>query len=162
MHQCISLTHMLSFWKETPSKPSHKSTFNPTRLKSVPRVLTHDVPQWQEKWNQNLQYNTTIITVFAIFDSTLCCTISHPTDCQVAASSLSVDLEKITRWSNTWNVFQSWQISHSHCLSERTFPLKKSFHSSFGVSLSATIFPGKATSPSWPPKPVADWASYIV
>ena len=61
--------------------------------------------------------------------------------------------------------------SHSHCLFERTtwnpptpsifstILLKKSFHSSCWVSLSAMIFPGKATFPNWPPKPVADWTS---
>ena len=40
--------------------------------------------------------------------------------------------------------------------------LLKSFHSSFWVSLSAMTFPGKARFPSWPPKPVADWASSFV
>ena len=43
-----------------------------------------------------------------------------------------------------------------------TILLKKSFHSSFWVSLSAMIFPGKATFPTWPPKPVADWESSAV
>ena len=64
-------------------------------------------------------------------------------------------------------------LTLSPCLSERTIwktspsafstiPLKKSFHSSFWVSLFSTIIPGKVTSPSWSPKPVADWASYVV
>ena len=35
-------------------------------------------------------------------DSTLCRTIGHPTDRQAAASSLTVDLGKITNFSNTW------------------------------------------------------------
>ena len=48
-------------------------------------------------------------------------------------------------------------LTLSLCLSE-----KKSFHSSFWVSLSAMIFPGKATFPTWLPKPVADWESSIV
>ena len=65
-------------------------------------------------------------------------------------------------------------VTLSLCLSERTVwnphhpiyvlnnPLKKSFNSSFWVSLSAMIFLGKATFPNWPPKPVANWASSIV
>ena len=43
-----------------------------------------------------------------------------------------------------------------------TILLKKSFHSSFWVSLSAMILPWKATFRSWLPKPVADWASSVV
>ena len=39
--------------------------------------------------------------------STLCHDISHPSDRQAGASSLSSDLDKSTNWSNTWNVFQS-------------------------------------------------------
>ena len=34
-------------------------------------------------------------------DSTLCRTISHPSNRQAVASSLSADLDKITSWSNT-------------------------------------------------------------
>ena len=34
-------------------------------------------------------------------DSTLCRTISHPSDRQAAASSLTADLGNITNWSNT-------------------------------------------------------------
>ena len=34
-------------------------------------------------------------------NSILCCGISHPSDRQAAASSLSSDLDKITNWSNT-------------------------------------------------------------
>jgi len=56
-------------------------------------------------------------------------------------------------------------LTLSHCLSERTVwkktpstfstvLLKKSSHSNFWASMSAMIFPGKATSPSWPPEPV--------
>ena len=37
-------------------------------------------------------------------DSTLCRTISHPSDLQAAAVSLSADLDKITSWLNTWNM----------------------------------------------------------
>ena len=40
-------------------------------------------------------------------DFTLCRTISHPSDQQAPASSLSADLDNITSWSTTWNVFQS-------------------------------------------------------
>ena len=58
-------------------------------------------------------------------------------------------------------------LTLSLCLSERTvwesppssfskICWKKSFHSSFWVSRSAMIFSGKATFPTWPPKPVAD------
>ena len=37
-------------------------------------------------------------------DSTLCLIICHPPDRQAAASSLCADLDKITNWSNTWNM----------------------------------------------------------
>ena len=37
-------------------------------------------------------------------DSTLCHTIWHPSDRQAATSSLSADLDKITNWSNMWNM----------------------------------------------------------
>ena len=47
-------------------------------------------------------------------DSTLCQTISHPSDWQAAASSLSADLDKITSWSNTWNM--SFNPDKSHTL----------------------------------------------
>ena len=46
-------------------------------------------------------------------DSTLCHTICHPSDRQAAASSLSADLDKITSWSNTWNIFFNPDKSHS-------------------------------------------------
>ena len=39
---------------------------------------------------------------------------------------------------------------------------KKSFLSSFSVSLYGMIFLGKATFPTWSPKPVADWESSVV
>ena len=35
-------------------------------------------------------------------ESTLCRTISHPSDRQATGSSFSADLNKITSWSNTW------------------------------------------------------------
>ena len=107
-------------------------------------------------------------------DSTLCRTIYHPSDRQAAASSLSADLGKITNCSNMWNMSFNPYKSHTLTMSLRkdslghtpptfsTILWNKSFHSSFWVSLSAMIFPGKATFPSWPPKPVADWASSIV
>ena len=90
-------------------------------------------------------------------DSTLCRTICHPSDRQAAASSLSADMDKITSWSNTWNM--SFNPDKSHTLTmflrkdrleKRPFTFstilwKKSFHSSFWVSLSAMIFPGKTT-----------------
>ena len=47
-------------------------------------------------------------------DYTLCRTIAHHSDRQVAASSLSADLYKITSWSNTWNV--SFNPDKSHTL----------------------------------------------
>jgi len=47
-------------------------------------------------------------------DITLCRTISHPSDWQAAASSLSADLDKITIWSNTWNM--SFNPGKSHTL----------------------------------------------
>ena len=99
-------------------------------------------------------------------DSTLCRTICHPSDRQVAASSLSADLDKITSWSNTWNMSFNPDKSHTltmclrkDCLENppsifSTMLWKKSFHSSFWVSLSTMIFPGKATFPSWPLKPL--------
>ena len=109
-------------------------------------------------------------------DSTLCRIICHPSDQQTAHSSLSADLNKITNWSNTWNMYFNPDKSHTLTLSlrkdhlEKPHPLftfstilwKKSFHSSFWISLCAMIFPGKATFPTWPPKPVADWESYIM
>ena len=107
-------------------------------------------------------------------DSTLCCTICHPSDRQAAASSLSADLGKITNWPNTWNISFNPDKSHTLTMSLRkdhlenppsTFSAilwKKSFLSSFWVSLSAMTFPGKATFQTSPPKPVADWESFIV
>ena len=99
----------------------------------------------------------------------------HPSDRQAAASSLSAYLDKITNWSNTWNMSFNPDKSHTLTMSLRkdrlkkptpstfsTILLKKSFHSSFWVSLSAMIFPGKATFPTLPPKPVADWESSVV
>ena len=58
---------------------------------------------------------------FSLFadDSTLCCTISHPSDQQVAASSLSADLNKVTSWSNTWNMSFNPDKSHSHDVSPK-------------------------------------------
>ena len=47
-------------------------------------------------------------------DSTLCRTICHPSDRQAAASSLTADLDKITNWSNTWNM--SFNPDKSHIL----------------------------------------------
>ena len=55
-------------------------------------------------------------------DSTLCFTIPHPSDWQTADSSLSANLDELKSWLNTWNMNTSFNpdISHSHCLSERT------------------------------------------
>ena len=54
-------------------------------------------------------------------DSTLCRTICHPPDWQAAASSFSADLDKITNWSNTWNMsFIRTNLTLSLCLFERT------------------------------------------
>ena len=47
-------------------------------------------------------------------DSTLCRTMGHPSDRQAAASSLTADLDKITNWSNTWNM--SFNPDKSHTL----------------------------------------------
>ena len=106
--------------------------------------------------------------------STLCCTICHPSDRQSAASSLTADLSKITSWSNTWNMSFNPDKSHALTISLRkdrfvnppstfaTILWEKSFLSSFWVSLSTMIFPWKATFPTWPPKPVADWESSVV
>ena len=107
-------------------------------------------------------------------DSTLCHTICYPSDRQATASSLSEDLDKITNWSNTWNMSFNPDKSHTLTLSLRkdrvekppstfsTILWKKSFHSSFWVSLSAMIFPGNATFSTWPPKPVANWESSVM
>ena len=106
-------------------------------------------------------------------DSTLYRTICQPSDRQATPSSLSADLDNITSWSNTWNMSFNPDKSHSHYVSPNgpfetppstfsTILWKKSFHSSFWVSLSAMISPGKATFPTWSPKPVADWVSSVV
>ena len=109
-------------------------------------------------------------------NSTLCHTIGHPSDWQAAASSLSADLGKITNSSNMWNMSFNPDKSHTLTMSLRKDHLephhppsnlskilwKKAFLSSFWVSLSAMTFPGKATFPTWPPKPVADWESSVV
>ena len=109
-------------------------------------------------------------------DSTLCHTTSHPADQQAAATSLSADLDKITSWYNTWYMSFNPDKSHTHHVSPKgpsgtplplpsifsAIPLNKSFHSSFWASLSAMICPRKATFPSWPPKPVYDWASSVM
>ena len=87
-------------------------------------------------------------------DSTLCRHIPHPSDEQVAASSLSSDLEKnITSWSNTWNTSFNPNKLHTLTVSERTIwqtlqstfltiLLMKFSHSNSWVSLSAMIFLG--------------------
>uniref|UniRef100_A0A8C4NM24 UTP--glucose-1-phosphate uridylyltransferase n=1 Tax=Eptatretus burgeri TaxID=7764 RepID=A0A8C4NM24_EPTBU len=61
-------------------------------------------------------------------DFTHCCTICHLSCQQAAASSLSADLDKITSWSNTWNMSFSilTNLSLSPCLSKRT-DVKKDF-----------------------------------
>ena len=55
-------------------------------------------------------------------DSTLCRDIPHPSDRQAAAPSLSSDLDKITNWSNTWNMSFNSEKSHIFTLSKRTVP----------------------------------------
>ena len=52
-------------------------------------------------------------------DSTLCHTICHPSDQQAAASSFSADLDKITSWSNTWNMSFNPDKCHTLTLSLR-------------------------------------------
>ena len=52
-------------------------------------------------------------------DSTLCRTICNPSDEQAAASSLFADLDKITSWSNTWNMSFNPDKSHTHYLSPK-------------------------------------------
>ncbi len=51
-------------------------------------------------------------------DSTLCRTIGHPSS-QAAASSLTADLDKITNWSNTWNMSFNPDKSHTLTMSFR-------------------------------------------
>ena len=50
-------------------------------------------------------------------DSSLCRTIRHPSDRQAAAPSLSADLDKITNWSNTWNMSFIPDKSHTLAMS---------------------------------------------
>jgi len=52
-------------------------------------------------------------------DCTLCHTICHPSDQQAAAYSLSADLDKITNWSNTWNMSFNPEKSHTLTMSLR-------------------------------------------
>ena len=52
-------------------------------------------------------------------DSTLCHTICHPSDRQAAASSLTADLDKITNWSNTWNMSFNPEKSHTLTVSAK-------------------------------------------
>ena len=52
-------------------------------------------------------------------DSTLCRTISHPSEWQAAASPLSADLDKITSWSNMWNMSFNPDKSHTLTMSLR-------------------------------------------
>ena len=52
-------------------------------------------------------------------DSTLCHTIRHPSDRQATASSLSADLDKITNWSNMWNMSFNPYKSHTLTMSLR-------------------------------------------
>ena len=52
-------------------------------------------------------------------DSTLCQSICHPLDQQVAASLLSADLDKITNWSNMWNMSFNPDKSHTLTMSLR-------------------------------------------
>ena len=126
--------------------------------------------------------STTLESPLYLFadDSTLCPQICHPSEWQAAASSLSADLGKITNWSNTWNMSFNPDKSHTltvslqkgclelppppslHQSTFSTILLKKSFHSSFWVSLFAMVFSGKATFPIRPQKPVTDWESSIL
>ena len=80
-------------------------------------------------------------------DSTLHRTISHPSDRQAGESSLSADLDKITGWSNTWNMSFNPNKSHSHHVSPKgpcekftlsnfsTIPLKKSSFNLLGLTI---------------------------
>ena len=52
-------------------------------------------------------------------DCTLFHDIPHLSDRQAAASSLSSDLDKITRWSNTWIMSFNPDMSHSPALSPK-------------------------------------------
>ena len=52
-------------------------------------------------------------------DSTVCHDISHPFDRQIVTSSLSSDLNKITNWSNTWNMSYNPEKFHILTLSLR-------------------------------------------
>ena len=115
-----------------------------------------------------------ILSRYAVSEEAAACrTIGHPSDRQAAAASLSADLGKITNWGPTRGTCSiRTNLTLSLCLSERTAQKKtpysfstilwkRSFHSSFWVSLSAMIFPEKATFPTRPPKPVTDWESSI-
>ena len=57
-------------------------------------------------------------------DSTLCRTIGHPSDRQAAASSLTAHLDKITIWSNTWNMSFNPDKSHTLPMSLRKHHLE--------------------------------------
>ena len=59
-------------------------------------------------------------------DSTLCRTIGHPSDRQAASSSLTADLDKITNWSNTWNMSFNPDKSHTLTMSLRKDHLENS------------------------------------
>jgi len=50
-------------------------------------------------------------------DSTLYCTICHPSEWQATASLLSADLDKITSWSNSWNMSLNPEKSHNLTMS---------------------------------------------
>ena len=52
-------------------------------------------------------------------ESALCRTICHPSDRQAAASSLSADMDKITNWSNMWNMSFNPDKSHTLTMSLR-------------------------------------------
>jgi len=99
-------------------------------------------------------------------DSTLCHDITHPSVRQAADSSLSWDLDKISNWSNAWNMSFNPEKSLSKRIVLQTLPstfsttLSKKFsHANSCVSLSDMIFLGQATFQSWPPEPDANLVS---
>jgi len=107
-------------------------------------------------------------------DSNLCHTISHPSDQQAAASSLCADPDK-SQADQTLGICLSImiQISHPHHVSPKgpsgktpiyflNNPLEEVLSFKLlGVTICHDLS-WEATFPSWPPKPVADWASSVV
>ena len=106
-------------------------------------------------------------------DSTLCCTVIPQIIKQQPLHSLQIWIKSQAGQTRGTCLSILTNLTLSPCLSERTvwkpppftfstILLKKSFHFSFWVSLSAMIFAGKVTFLTWLPKPVTEWASSIM